>query len=91
MVGLAQGLLRTSFEDVTPFAFLTLLRFSLFFVFGEGALVLSTECERLRLVRLDLASRLTVHQLLFPEVSFWILTNRLCNERLCLTEFFNVI
>ena len=69
-VGLSQGLLSTSFGDVTPFTFLSLDRFSLFLDFGEGELVWSTEWDLLRLVLPDFASRLTVHQLLLPDESF---------------------
>lgn len=88
-VGLWQGLLRMSLVDDAPFTFFNLERFSRFFDFGEGVLVLSTECDLFRrLVLPDLASRSTVHQLLLPEFSFCIFTNRLCSERLCLTEFY---
>ena len=86
MVGLAQGLDSKLSCDDDPFTFLIFplpfLRF-----LGEGALVLSTECDLRRLVLPDLASRFTVHQLLFPDVSFCTFTNRLCRDRLCLTEF----
>ena len=87
-MGLGHGLLRTSLEEETPLTFFNLVaRFSRFLDLGEGAFVLSTECDLRRLVLVDLASRLTVHQLLLPDVSFCILTKRLCRERLCLTEF----
>lgn len=77
-----------SLDEDTPLTFFSFeARFSRFFDFGEGALVLSTEWERRRLVRVDLASKSTVHQLLLPELSFWIFTKRLCKLRLCLTEF----
>ena len=87
VVGLSQGL--RSLGEVPPFTFFTFpLSFFLRGVLGDGVLPLSTECDRfLRLVRPDLASRLTVHQLLFPELSFCTFTKRLCSERLCLTEF----
>lgn len=81
-VGLSQGLDRMFSVDDPLVTFLSLALFSLFLVLGDGALVLSTECDLLRLVRPDLASRFTVHQLLLPEVSFCTLTNRLCKERL---------
>ena len=86
-VGLSHGLERIFSVEDPLLTFFSLARRSFFLVLGEGALVLSTECERLRLVRPDLASRFTVHQLLLPDVSFWTFTNRLCRERLCLTEF----
>lgn len=86
-MGLSQGLERMFSVDEPLLTFFSLALRSFFLVLGEGALVLSTECERLRLVRPDFASRFTVHQLLLPEVSFWTFTNRLCRERLCRTEF----
>ena len=87
MVGLSHGLLvQISEEDAVTFTFFRWRLRSFFFVLGEGLLPLSTDDERLR-PRVDLASRLTVHQLLFPELSFCTLTKRLCSDRLCLTEF----
>lgn len=68
-VGLSQGLLvQMSEEEAVHLTFLSFF-FSFFFAFGDGVLPLSTEEERRR-PRVDLASRLTVHQLLFPELSF---------------------
>jgi len=59
-----------SLEGDTLVTFFPLLRFSFFLDFGEGVLVLSTECDLLRLVLPDFASKFTVHQLLLPEESF---------------------
>ena len=86
VVGLSHGLLvQMSEEEAVHFTFFSFF-FSFFLAFGEGALPLSTEEERRR-PRVDLASRLTVHQLLLPELSFCTFTNLLCRERLCRTEF----
>ena len=69
MVGLSHGL--RSLGEVPPFTRLILRSFFFRWDFGEGVLPLSTDWDRfLRLVRLDLASRSTVHQLLLPELSF---------------------
>lgn len=76
-VGLSHGLDRMFSVDDPLLTFFSFDRFSRFLVFGDGALVLSTECDLLLLVRPDLASRFTVHQLLFPDVSFCTLTNLL--------------
>lgn len=81
-MGLSHGLDNMFSVEEPLLTFFNFALFSRFLVFGEGALVLSTEWDRLRLVRPDLASRFTVHQLLFPEVSFCTLTNLLCRERL---------
>ena len=75
-MGLSHGL--KSLGEVPPLTRFTLLSFFFRGVFGEGVLPLSTDCDRfLRLVRPDLASRSTVHQLLFPELSFCTLMKRL--------------
>ena len=77
VVGLSHGLLvHISDDDAVHFTFLSFFLSFFFFALGDGALPLSTLDERRR-PRVDLASRLTVHQLLFPELSFWTFTKRL--------------
>ena len=90
-MGLSHGLLQLFGEQESLLSFLTFDLSFFFLVLGDELFELSTDCDRdLLPVLPDLASRLTVHQLLFPELSFWTLTNRLCKDRLCRTEFYKV-
>ena len=92
VVGLSHGLPQelTMAEVSTERDFCTGSFLVLFFLslLGLGVVGVSIEEERgRRLLLLPLASRFTVHQLLFPVFSLGTFTNRSCSDRLWRMEF----